>query len=289
MTNSTPLWFIFGLAIAVIALRQLALAALALGQRREIIARFASLPGGGWLNGSLSRVGERFPAVRDIIRRRVALDRFSGLPLSLLVVGLAAIAILAGDVIQGILHAGDIIEIDEAVHHGLSALRGKVTISFFSFLTFYGTVPFMIGAAMLVSLLLIIFDRLSYLVPLWFTIGGSTAVTWGAKYLVARPRPEFVTGVIETSPSFPSGHATAAMATYGFLAYLCWREAPSLRLRFECAFWLIMFIGLLGLSRLVLGVHYLSDVMVGYLIGLFFLMIGVGIAEWQRDGQKLRP
>jgi membrane-associated phospholipid phosphatase len=289
MIDSAPFWFLIALAVAVVALRQGALIALALGRQRDFRSVISAVPGGGWIKGWAVRAAERYPSVRNVVRRRVAVGRFSGLPLSLLTVAGAAIVLLAGDVIQSVLHAGDVIEVDGAVQRGLAPLRGAPLIGLFVFLTFYGTVPFMLGTTVLVSLLLAIFQRTNYLIPLWITIGGSTAATWGGKYLVDRPRPEFVTQVIETSPSFPSGHATAAMALYGFLAYLCWREGPTPRLRFECAFWLVMLIGLLGLSRLILGVHYLSDVAVGYLIGLFFLLIGVGQAEWQRGRTRESP
>lgn len=286
MINTPPFWFLVGLVAGIVVLRQLAYFILAPGRDREgAFARaMGGLPGAQWLSGRAVQAGQRYPGLRHALRRRVALDSFTGLPLSLLVVLGLLTLLLAGDLIQSLLHAGEIIEVDEGVHQGLSPLRGAPLISLFIFLTFYGTVPFMLGATGLISLLLVVFNRARYVLPFLFTIGGSTAVTWGGKHLVDRPRPPLVTQVIETSPSFPSGHATAAMALYGFLAYLCWREAPTPRLRFETAFWLTMMIGLMGLSRLVLGVHYLSDVAVGYLVGLFFLLIGVGLAEWQRRG-----
>ena len=75
------------------------------------------------------------------------------------------------------------------------------------------------------------------------------------------PRPE-------TSPSFPSGHAQNAVVNWGYLAY---------RLR-RWGAWLAAFVLMMGigLSRVVLGVHFPQDVIGGWLIGLLLLVAFIG-------------
>lgn len=71
------------------------------------------------------------------------------------------------------------------------------------------------------------------------------------------PRPE-------TSPSFPSGHAQNAVGNWGYLAY---------RLK-KAAYWVVaaLLIAGIGVSRVVLGVHFPQDVMAGWLIGAVILI-----------------
>ncbi|MGN1004428.1 MAG: phosphatase PAP2 family protein [Oscillospiraceae bacterium] len=86
------------------------------------------------------------------------------------------------------------------------------------------------------------------------------------KHLVSRPRPWLdVAGltalVTENDPnSFPSGHSTAAFA----FASALWRTAPSRWMKWAALAAAV----LMGFSRLYVGVHYPSDVLVGVAVGL---------------------
>ncbi len=88
------------------------------------------------------------------------------------------------------------------------------------------------------------------------------------KYLFAIPRPSDPRLVVprpETNPSFPSGHAQNAVANWGYLA---------LRFR-NRILWVIAVVVILGigLSRMVLGVHFPQDVIGGWLIGIVLLVV----------------
>lgn len=87
------------------------------------------------------------------------------------------------------------------------------------------------------------------------------------KYIFAIPRPtdpRLVVDYPETSPSFPSGHAQNAVANWGYLA-VRFRKAAIIVAA-------IVLIVLIGLSRIVLGVHFPQDVLGGWLIGLLLLV-----------------
>ncbi|WP_267927506.1 LssY C-terminal domain-containing protein [Desulfolithobacter dissulfuricans] len=94
-----------------------------------------------------------------------------------------------------------------------------------------------------------------------------------------RPRPDEAV-LLESSYFFPSGHATMAVAFYGFLGYLLIRSAKQWKIRVNLFFLTCIPILLIGLSRIVLGVHYLSDVWSGYLVGTLWLIIGISLSEW---------
>lgn len=66
--------------------------------------------------------------------------------------------------------------------------------------------------------------------------------------------------------SFPSGHSMVAAAFYLFVAYVAWRVLPH-RFRIVGVSALVVLVLLIGLSRLYLGVHYLTDVLAGFVAG----------------------
>lgn len=108
---------------------------------------------------------------------------------------------------------------------------------------------------------------------------GTATTVFILKNIFNIPRPTNAF-YVEQSPSFPSGHAAIAIALYGFLFATIWQHdvakaMPSKHekhhLKNKSLFLLALLIILIGVSRLYLGVHYLSDVLVGYLIGFLWL------------------
>jgi undecaprenyl-diphosphatase len=91
------------------------------------------------------------------------------------------------------------------------------------------------------------------------------------KDVFQRTRPAPVIGMIPAqSFSFPSGHAMVSAAFYGYLAYLAWRiqrGGP----RWAAMIGLLVLVFGIGLSRLYLGVHYLTDVAAGYIAGFLWV------------------
>lgn len=104
---------------------------------------------------------------------------------------------------------------------------------------------------------------------------GSVAMTMVSKPLVGRERPPRADAVapFETSASFPSGHALNATVIVGVLVYLF-----VFRQRRAWLDWLALAVGgvfvvAMGLSRVVLGHHWLTDVLAGWLLGLGWLVV----------------
>jgi undecaprenyl-diphosphatase len=85
-----------------------------------------------------------------------------------------------------------------------------------------------------------------------------------------RTRPEPVVGFIAAQQfSFPSGHAMVSAAFYFYLAYLTWHLMSS-RWRIILVVGLAALVLLIGIARLYLEAHFLSDVIAGYLSGLLW-------------------
>jgi membrane-associated phospholipid phosphatase len=107
--------------------------------------------------------------------------------------------------------------------------------------------------------------------------------TFLLKSFIARPRPpERFWAYTESWYSFPSGHAAMATAFWGLLAYLVWQSNLSLFWKSLLCALLLLLILAIGFARLYLGVHYLSDVIGGYILGAAC----ISLAAWSM--RKLR-
>ena len=154
---------------------------------------------------------------------------------------------------------------DESTNETVRDALPEAGITFFEYVTHLGD-----GA------LLIVFATLLY----WFgadsrreqralviAIGlGALAISAGMKGIFLRPRPEMAAGY--SGYSFPSAHAMGAAAFYGALAVVA--DTGTRLQRYVVAGTVI---GLVAFSRVVIGVHFVGDVVVGVAIGLAFVAL----------------
>ena len=105
----------------------------------------------------------------------------------------------------------------------------------------------------------------------------STVLNFGLKNIVRRARPDEFRIIEEGGYSFPSGHSMVSMAFYGLLIYLIYKKVNNKYLKNCLIILLSIIILLIGLSRIYLGVHYTSDVLAGFLLGVSYLIIFVSI------------
>ena len=230
------------------------------------------------------RLAAQYPMLCGFVADHVRLRSATGLPLTLMILGALYLAALFSGLTEDILEANGIIHIDKLVNAELSHWQVEPLISIFLWLTALGSSATLVSAVVIATGFLWSQRRIYMIVPVWVTFCGALATTSVGKLLIGRQRPEMTIDVTVASSSFPSGHATSAMAVYGFLAYTIAGVLPSVRERFEVAYWAAVLILLVGLSRIVLGVHFLTDVIGGFMVGGIWLLVGFSIAEWnQRD------
>jgi undecaprenyl-diphosphatase len=107
--------------------------------------------------------------------------------------------------------------------------------------------------------------------------GGAQLLNDVLKATFHRARPMPLPGFIAVQDySFPSGHAMMSAAFYTFLAYLIWRQARGVW-RWVVVFGLVLVLVLVGVSRIYLEAHYLTDVLAGIAAGLLWTdMVIVG-------------
>jgi undecaprenyl-diphosphatase len=104
------------------------------------------------------------------------------------------------------------------------------------------------------------------------TLAGAGLLNGLLKFSFARVRPaSYFDYPLPGSPSFPSGHALYAASVFGGLAVLLTARMQNRLL--QVVIWLVVvcLILLVGISRVYLGVHYPSDVLAGYAIGVIWV------------------
>ena len=126
---------------------------------------------------------------------------------------------------------------------------------------------------------------------LWLTAGLVLAATLigsllsaQAKLLFARPRPDLVDHLVEVGGlSFPSGHATNSAIIYLTLALLITQVVPGRATRRYIIAVAVFLTGIVGVSRVFLGVHWPSDVLAGWSIGTCWALAWWFLGAWLRN------
>lgn len=238
------------------------------------------------ISGLGSRIRASFPGMTRLLQARLTPRRYTGLPLTLIIIAALYIAALLGGLVEELLEADELIRLDEDINQRIGPIRTDGMITVFIWITELGGSAALVAVAFVTTGLLWVHCRRYMILPLWLTILGSQITTNAGKYVLARQRPEFVTEIVAATPSFPSGHATSAMAVYGFIAYIVARDLATTRQRFEMIYWTAVLISLIGFSRMLLGLHYASDVASGFLVGGFWLLLGFALAEHKHHQQE---
>jgi membrane-associated phospholipid phosphatase len=120
------------------------------------------------------------------------------------------------------------------------------------------------------------------------TLGGAVLST-AVKVLVDRPRPEVHHPIVTAfGKSFPSGHALSSTVVLGalLLTFLPVVARPHRRLVVGLVVLLVLAI---GSSRVLLGVHFVTDVLAGHLLGLAWLLASTAVFQTWRVERGRRP
>jgi undecaprenyl-diphosphatase len=168
--------------------------------------------------------------------------------------------------------------VDSLAHNLVLSWRGdvstKIMVAVSDFGYFGGIMIWLLMIGMLVASRAYV---LAY-VAVGLSAGGF-GLGWGLKLLVARLRPMGMALVPETSHSFPSLHALSAMVLYLFIAYIFFYYTRSFWRSYIVFVVCVLTAGLIGLSRVYLGVHYLSDVTAGFVLGIGWFALVVLIQK----------
>lgn len=168
----------------------------------------------------------------------------------------------------------------------ISLFRNGILNNFFLVVTFIGS------SIMIFFILTVLFlwreHKRRWILPLWACLIISSFFSFILKFSIQRARP-FQTGIISLLPSlqevshsvwnfsFPSSHAMIAFCAIPILS----EQFPKLK-----NFWII-FAVLVAFSRVYFGLHFVSDIIVGGVIGYLIGVIVIKLEKDNRFGQKI--
>ncbi len=185
---------------------------------------------------------------------------------------LAALAAVFLVLLWQVQSGGWLVTMDGVINAGLATIRSRPLLAAGAWISQVGT-----GAAGAIICLVAtgLFwtdERQRLILPLWITLIGAQTTTWSMKFITNRVRPHFIEGITAGSPSFPSAHATVSTAVYGFLGLAIAHAAAS----GKEVVWAVALLLILGIcfSRMLLSLHYFSDVLAGATVGLFWVTVG---------------
>lgn len=180
----------------------------------------------------------------------------------------------------------NILGFDRVIVEAFSSLRTSVLDNFFLGITYISSKWIVIGFLTLLFLLTI--HRKKWIVPVWLTLAISITIAFLTKVFIARPRP-YIEGIVNTLPkleevshtvwnfSFVSSHAIMMFAAIPIIN----KTFPRFR---------YVWIGLASLvilSRVYFGLHYLSDVVVGGLVGYIIGLYIVKLESKSKFGERI--
>lgn len=164
---------------------------------------------------------------------------------------------------------------DSAIYNGVKTLFYPWATSVFKVLTHLASGIFLV----FLCFLFFLFRKRKLAFYSFFNLLTVFVINQVLKALFSRARPSDFMIIEEDGYSFPSGHAQASMAFYGLIIYFLYHSNLPKKWRNLLIGFLVFLIILVGVTRVYLGVHYVSDVLAGYLVSYVYLTIYLHIFE----------
>lgn len=202
------------------------------------------------------------------------------LVLTLVIGGTIAVVLTyaAGEVYEAVVEEDGIARLDQPVLDAMVGMRSPGLDQALTWFTDLGSkVGMSIIAAVCTLAIALWWRRRTPVILMLAASAGSLLMTVTGKRLsgTARPPHELAVPPFETSPSFPSGHTLNATVVVGVLAYLLMLRLASRAARIAVGVGATALALAMGLSRVFLGHHWLSDVVAAWLFGLGWLTVVV--------------
>lgn len=210
--------------------------------------------------------------------RRFDTSRFSGKKLTTLAILLIYFIYSFIALTNNVFNQGTLLEMDQRIENLMRIFKNFVFIKILLAATTLASWQVALAISIAISFVFFLRGREKTLWGYWLAVLGTFGTSAIIKFFVTRPRP-LESFYLETSYSFPSTHASLAVALFGFLAYV-YSQKRSLKKRINILFLAAFLIITIGFSRIYLRVHFFSDVLAGYLIGAIWLTLGIGLNQF---------
>lgn len=147
--------------------------------------------------------------------------------------------------------------IDDSIYELLIKLISPTTTAIMTFISFLGSAITLITLSIAFIFLM---KNKKYSKLIIVNLALAFILNRILKLIIARPRPQRLRLVLESGYSFPSGHSMVSFAFYGFLIYLINKKVKNKKIKYSLITVLSLLILFIGISRIYLGVHYVTDV-----------------------------
>jgi membrane-associated phospholipid phosphatase len=214
----------------------------------------------------------RFARQIRFLQARLSPEGYLGLHLT---VGLLVILVAGwwfGDIAEDISGEAATRLLDERVTSWFHLHTTPMLTHIARFVTFFGSVAFVAAASTCAALVLIVRKSWYQLLALALAVGGGSLLNILLKHFFHRQRPVLVNPFVTLSSfGFPSGHTMGSTLFYGLVALFVAHSVRTWRSRALTFGIAALFVALIGLSRIYLGAHYLTDVLGAIAVGLAWL------------------
>jgi membrane-associated phospholipid phosphatase len=156
---------------------------------------------------------------------------------------------------------------------------GAGLITVMKIITFFGSMWFLIGAYIILIAFFIYKKNYRYSIVIAIIPLGAIGISILFKELFHRTRPELPLITRLTDYSFPSGHAFSSFVFCSILAYLVWHRIVQPIWKWLISALLLFFTLLIGMSRIVLNVHFATDVIGGFSLGIMWMILMYAIFQ----------
>ncbi|MGE7863380.1 phosphatase PAP2 family protein [Bacillus mobilis] len=172
-------------------------------------------------------------------------------------------------------YVGGVTVMDTYVRGLVKGLQTEDSLTFFSYYTKVGSAIGIVTT--LVISLLVFWRKRYYAAMIVYPVGIliTHLVNKGIKEIVKRERPSLNEALDALGYSFPSGHAMLSIMTFGFLAYIIAANLKSVTGKYVITILMGIVIVSIGLSRVILNVHYPTDILAGYCVGGILLIMTI--------------
>jgi undecaprenyl-diphosphatase len=179
---------------------------------------------------------------------------------------------------QNIMLQGSFVKVDMEIMNLVSNLRNIQIAKFFLFFTYLGNTQIIVSLVIIVLVILGLSGKWRIAKLSLVSVISGEVLYYFIKLLIQRDRPDVSFSLISSGGySFPSGHATCSIIFYGILGFLLWRLFRKRWQKILITLLVVVIVFMIGFSRIYLGVHWTSDVLAGWSLGLIVLLLFIAI------------
>lgn len=228
------------------------------------------------------RLSSQMPKTWEFVKGRFSASEWYGLNLTIALIFFIFALFSFGEIVEDLIDKETLFYLDFKIQGFVEGIISPGIMRFMVDITNIGGVYFTAIIACAIAL------YLSYRRYWWELFTLFLVAVMGEILLVIlklffhrpRPSPQIVAAHWY---SFPSGHAFSAVIVYGFLIYITWKLIKSEALRFIILSMSVLLIILVGISRVYLNVHWLTDVLGGYVAGFTWLVFIIVMVNTMRQ------